>query len=188
MHFDASLLHRCASGERGAAFRLGFYEDSWSNPVSYRDNPLRLGMALAYWHTGCATQLRYIQTACGGALSAGGERNQDQDSGDIAKRIAQIADSRRPVRSSWSRPREVRSAHRKRHSTKTHSVKMDRGYSSRLIRELDRTWTGPGDRWGSGEQVLQACTEEHWVRGTAGRASSPRPQLPPMPAVALIHI
>jgi hypothetical protein len=34
--------------------------------------------------------------------------------------------------------------------------------------------------------VLQARTKEHWVRGTASRASSPRPQLPPMPAIALI--
>jgi hypothetical protein len=49
-------------------------------------------------------------------------------------------------------------------------------------RELDRTWR----QVGSGEQVLQACTKEHWVRGTASRASSPRPQLPPKPAIALI--
>jgi hypothetical protein len=46
--------------------------------------------------------------------------------------------------------------------------------------------TGPGHRWGSGEWVLQARTKGHRVRGTASRASSPRPQLPPMPAIALI--
>ena len=34
--------------------------------------------------------------------------------------------------------------------------------------------------------MLQARTKEHWVRGTASRASSPRPQLPPMPAIALV--
>jgi hypothetical protein len=35
---------------------------------------------------------------------------------------------------------------------------------------------------------LLPCAKEHWVRGTASRASSPRPQLPPMPAVALDSI
>jgi hypothetical protein len=43
-------------------------------------------------------------------------------------------------------------------------------------------------RWSSGFSfvVQKKCTKEHWVRGTASRASSPRPQLPPKPAVALI--